>query len=170
MRVVRLTLHPATAWSRHHLSLCLSGPGISSLWLTVCLHQFSHVTMNPQWGTADAEIKIPSVENPELTNALPLKPGVCQNIAMHASPTTRNFFLVLILTLQVHSPSFIPNPLPAVFVLAAFSVDRTVSRTVIPLLICSLITCVLTSGIIILNVWFVSRWAYAFDGTLKSKN
>ena len=28
-----------------------------------------------QWGTADAEIKFPSVENQELTNVLLLKPG-----------------------------------------------------------------------------------------------
>ena len=40
-----------------------------------------------QWGTADTEIKVPSVENPEMTNILPLKPWVSQNIASHASPT-----------------------------------------------------------------------------------
>ena len=27
----------------------------------------------PQWGTANAEIKVPSVENPELTHVFPLK-------------------------------------------------------------------------------------------------
>ena len=32
------------------------------------------------WGTADAEIKVPSVENPEPTSVLPSKPGVGQNI------------------------------------------------------------------------------------------
>jgi len=32
-----------------------------------------------QWDTADAEIEVPSVENPELTNILPLKPDVCLN-------------------------------------------------------------------------------------------
>ena len=57
------------------------------------------------------KIKDLSVGNPELTNVLPLKPGVGQS-TMHASPTARNFFLVLILTFLVHSPSFIPNPLP----------------------------------------------------------
>ena len=46
----------------------------------------------PQWGTADAEIKAHSVESPELTNVLPLKPGVGQNIASDASPTARKFF------------------------------------------------------------------------------
>ena len=45
-------------------------------------------------------------DNPELTNVLPSKPGVGQKIVMHAFPTARNFFLVLILTFQVHSPSF----------------------------------------------------------------
>ena len=32
--------------------------------------------MIPQWGTVDAEIKVLSVRNPELTDVLPLKPGV----------------------------------------------------------------------------------------------
>ena len=32
-----------------------------------------------QCDTAEAEMKVPSVENPELTNVLPLKPGVGQN-------------------------------------------------------------------------------------------
>ena len=40
--------------------------------------------------TADTEIKVPSVEAPELT-CYPLKPGVGQNVATHASPTARNF-------------------------------------------------------------------------------
>ena len=52
--------------------------------------------------TAYAEIKISSVENTELTNVLPLKSGLGQNIAMHASPTARNFFLVLISAIPVH--------------------------------------------------------------------
>ena len=40
-----------------------------------------------------AEIKVPSVENPKLSKVLSSKPGAGQNIAMHASPTARNFFL-----------------------------------------------------------------------------
>ena len=60
--------------------------------------------LNQQWGTADAESKVPSVENPELTDVLPSKPGVGQNTAVYASPI-RNFFLVLISTLPVHPPS-----------------------------------------------------------------
>ena len=60
----------------------------------------------PQWGTVDTEIKVPYVENPELTNALPLKSGEGQYVALHALPTARNYFLVLISTFLVHSPSF----------------------------------------------------------------
>lgn len=41
-----------------------------------------------------------------------LKPEVAQNIALHASVTARNFFLVLFSTLFVHSPSVLPNPFP----------------------------------------------------------
>ena len=36
--------------------------------------------MIPQWGIVDAEIKVLSVQNPELTNVLPLKPGVGQDL------------------------------------------------------------------------------------------
>ena len=56
--------------------------------------------------SADAEIKAPSVENSELTNVLPLKPALGQNIAIYASSTARNFFLVLISTFLVQAPSF----------------------------------------------------------------
>ena len=66
----------------------------------------------PELGTGDAEIKVPYVENPDLINALPLKPGVGQNIVMCASATAKNFFLVIVSTLPVHSQSFVPNPLP----------------------------------------------------------
>ena len=45
----------------------------------------------PQWGAADAEIKVPSGEN--RGNVLPLKPGVGQYIAIHATLTARDFFL-----------------------------------------------------------------------------
>ena len=72
---------------------------------------FDHLNANSQSET-DAEMKVPSVENTELTHVLLLKPGVGQDIAIHASPTARNFVLVLIFTLPVHSPSFSPNPLP----------------------------------------------------------
>ena len=55
-----------------------------------CLLQFL------QWSTADAEIKVPSLDKPGLMSALPFKPGVGWNIATHALPPARNFFLVLI--------------------------------------------------------------------------
>ena len=59
-------------------------------------------SVQPPWGTADA-VKVPSVENRELTNVLPLKFGVGRNTAMHASPTAGNFFLVPNSTFPVHS-------------------------------------------------------------------
>ena len=43
-------------------------------------------------------------------NVLPLKPGVGEYIAIHATVTARNFFLVS--TLPVHSPAFFLKPLP----------------------------------------------------------
>ena len=62
----------------------------------------------PPGGAANAEVKVLSVQNPELTNCvLLLKSGVSQNdIATHASPGAMNFFLVLISTFPVHSPAF----------------------------------------------------------------
>ena len=49
----------------------------------------------PLWGTLDAEIEHPSVTT-RGSKILPLKSGAGQNIAMHASPTDRDFFLQLI--------------------------------------------------------------------------
>ena len=50
----------------------------------------------PPWGTTvDAEFNVsryPS-EKPELTNVLPFKPGVGQNIATRASPTAKSSFV-----------------------------------------------------------------------------
>ena len=51
-------------------------------------------------------MKVLSAENPELTNVLPLKRGVGQNIAMHVSPTYRNVILLLIITFPVHFTFF----------------------------------------------------------------
>ena len=86
----------------------------------------------PHWGTADAEINVPTVENlelsrhgalsikttrlirngnPELTNVLPLKSGVRQNTPTHSSPTARTFVLVLISTFPVYSPTFFQDSL-----------------------------------------------------------
>ena len=50
-------------------------------------------------------------------NIVPLKPGVGQYIAIHATLTARDFFLA-ISTLPVHSPAFFPKPLPISPVLA----------------------------------------------------
>ena len=79
------------------------------LFLSFCLHSFPSVSIRfflPSFifavGTADAEISVPFVVNPGLTNVLLLKPGVGQNIATH------DFCLGL-------SGPFIfifPNPLP----------------------------------------------------------
>ena len=49
--------------------------------------------MTPQLGAADAEIKVPSGENTQSLNVLPLKAGVGQYIAVHATLTSRDFFL-----------------------------------------------------------------------------
>ena len=53
-----------------------------------------------------------SLENLVLFSRLTLKSGVGQNTTMHASPTARNFVLVLISTSPVHSTPFVTDPLP----------------------------------------------------------
>ena len=43
-----------------------------------CLHMHTHSRQSfstPHWDTADTEIQVPSVANPEVTDLLPLKPG-----------------------------------------------------------------------------------------------
>ena len=49
------------------------------------LHHTPPPPTPPQWGTVDTEIKIPYVENPELTNALPLKSGEGQYVVWRRS-------------------------------------------------------------------------------------
>ena len=51
-------------------------------------------------------------------NILPLKPGVGQYIAIHAMLTARDFSSLLISTLPVLAPAFLPKPLPIFPVLA----------------------------------------------------
>ena len=54
--------------------------------------------------TVGAEIKVPCVKNLELWNCLPLKPGVGQSIAMHASPTARKVSIVMSDNIYLPSP------------------------------------------------------------------
>ena len=70
----------------------------------------------PQWGAADAEIKVPSGKNIEL-NVLPLNPGVGQHIAIHATLTARDFFLAYFYSSGPFTRIF-PKPLPIFPVLA----------------------------------------------------
>ena len=71
-----------------------------------------------QWGAAGhAEIKIRSVENPELTNILPFK-SWSRSEKLYLScilcPLPGKYFSVLISSFifLIHSPAFVPNPLP----------------------------------------------------------
>ena len=58
----------------------------------------------PQWGTADAEFKVPSIEDPELAHIISLNPREGPNMATHASPTARHFCHVRFSTFPIHSP------------------------------------------------------------------
>ena len=63
----------------------------------------------PAEGDADAEIKVPGIENPELLKVLFLKPGTDPKVAMHASLTVKKSAF-LIFAFRVHSVSLFPNP------------------------------------------------------------
>ena len=68
----------STFWCLFLPAVCLSG--------FVCL---------PAVAYCGWKIKVPYVENPELWNFVPLKPGVGQSVAVHASPTARKVSIVL---------------------------------------------------------------------------
>ena len=62
-------------------------PTVSQAWVfllsaTLALISLSH--------SADTQVSIPFVESPELSNIPSGKPGVGQNLALHASPAARN--------------------------------------------------------------------------------
>ena len=65
----------------------------------------------PQWGAADAEIKVPSGENTELKRS-PFK-AWSRSVYTHTCYAYCQGFLsfLLISTLPVHSPTFFPKPL-----------------------------------------------------------
>ena len=71
----------------------------------IVIYTFFFFSDDWQSDTTEAEIKVPSVENPELANVLHLNPGICRNIATHASPTAKNSFFVLNFTFPGHLPS-----------------------------------------------------------------
>ena len=75
----------------------------------------------PPWGAADAEIKVPSVENTELKRS-PLKPGVGQYIAIHATLTARDFFLANFY-FPVHSPALFSKTSPELLLFFCVSCD-----------------------------------------------
>ena len=94
-----------------------------------CLEGFAQnapCSLSPQWGTADSEIKVPSVENPELTNVshrFPLK-AWCRSEYSHAcfayycfnfclpSPFSIIFLLFQILSLLFTCVGFSSSSLP----------------------------------------------------------
>ena len=78
------------------------------------LKQRHFVVGTLHWGTANADIKDPSLENPELKDSL-LKHGLGQNITINASPNARDFFLELFSTRPVHSSAFFPKTSPEFF-------------------------------------------------------
>ena len=67
--------------------------------------------LSPHWGPVNAEIQVPSVENSELRDVLPLRLRVGQNIATHALPMAGNFLLILALTPEGRpGMSDVPSP------------------------------------------------------------
>ena len=91
-------------------------PGlISALLVLSAIYLFMEVSLSldiilcgsPQWGAADAEIKVPSGENTELKRS-PCKAWSSQYIAIHATLTARDFFLSCLFLhfRSIHLPFF----------------------------------------------------------------
>ena len=78
--------------------------------LSFCIYSLSPPP--PQWGAADAEIKVPSDENTELKRC-PFK-AWSRSVYSHTCSAYCQGFLsfLLISTLPVHSSAFFPKPLP----------------------------------------------------------
>ena len=71
---------------------------------------FCSFVIDPQWGTADTEIKVSSAENPERLKVLSLKPGEDQNVDVRTSLIARNFVLS-----DSFTKSSFSKPLPSFF-------------------------------------------------------
>ena len=65
----------------------------------------------PQWGAADAEIKVPSVENTELIRS-PFKAWSRSVYSHTCCVYCQGFLSCLFLHFPVHLPVFCPKPLP----------------------------------------------------------
>ena len=65
----------------------------------------------PRSGILRTQILKTNLLRTQSSMSLPLQPGVCQNIATHALSSASDFFLELISTFPVHSPSFFSKPL-----------------------------------------------------------
>ena len=77
----------------------------------VCVFQKRPTVCKDLLRTVDTEIKVPTVENPELTDDVPLKPGAGQNIYNHAC--------------FAHCPEFLSGPnfcLPSPFTFILFQI------------------------------------------------
>ena len=88
--------------------MCLSLNNKDDIWSTICSNIF--VWCLYVFCFVSRLIRI------QRLNVLPLKPGVLQQIGIHATLTAKDFFLIS--TFPVHSPAFFPKPLPISPVLA----------------------------------------------------
>ena len=102
--LIRLLTHSHSRARAHRPHYGLNG--LPADWLTDSIayplsHSFVHFSIHlptiPQWGAADAEIKVPSGENTELKRSL-FKAWRGRYIAIHATLTARDFFLVYFYT------------------------------------------------------------------------
>ena len=82
-------------------------------WKRTSIHLLVTLCTTPQWGAADAEIKVPSGENTELKRS-PFKVWSRSVYTIHATLTANDFFLANFY-LPVHSPAFVSKTSPKIF-------------------------------------------------------
>ena len=96
--------------SPHHSSHKLTSPQCISPQNTSPQHtHLNFLTLTPCSGELRTQKLKSHLVRTQSLNVLPLKPGVGQYVAIDATLTARNFFLIS--TLPVHSPAFFPKPL-----------------------------------------------------------
>ena len=70
-----------TAKKKNRWGMGVGGDTVAvSSWGWRCVRYIEFLSPSPQWGTADAKIKDPFVENAELDLVLPLKPGLSHQL------------------------------------------------------------------------------------------
>ena len=97
--------------SARNVCVCVCARARVCVCVCVCSLSLNLSAHFPRCDTADAEIKLSSVETPELSTVMMFKPRIGQNIALYVSPAVRNHILFTFYLPSSFSFIFFLNPL-----------------------------------------------------------